>query len=247
MTLRPQLAYLPWQARDLLVRALAPLLVFAVVGGLPMFFWLREQEVIDLVNNGQQADFVRGVFESVSGLAIVLGAFLFMSQSVALDRDRQYLRFLFSQPVAPHLFYLQRFLVGLVLFLAVYAPVPLIIDGFLVDVATGGTLAAMAIALTLVGGLTVLAGAISHRDGLVVILVYIVSRTMQQLSEQDLIADWLDPVVAALPPIQVMSSLNQALIAGASWEWSAVFHSVGYGLGMLAVGLYIIRRAPLVR
>ncbi len=101
MTLRPLLAYLPWQARDMAVRGLAPLAVLLLVGGIPTFAFLRNQEVVDLANNAQQADFVKLIFENVGALAITLGGFLFMSTSVALDRDKQHVRFFFSHQVNP--------------------------------------------------------------------------------------------------------------------------------------------------
>lgn len=247
MTLRPLLAYVPWHARDVFPRALVPLAVFAIVGGLPVFGYLRNQEIIDLANNASQADFVRAMFREVLPLAITLGAFLFMTQSVALDRDKQHTRFFFAHQVQPDAFYLQRFLVGLAVFLACFAPIPLVMNVLLPDLPVLGAFGALAIALVLVGGLTVLAGSLTRRDGLALILTFIIVRTLQQLSQADVLADWADPIARGMPPIQTMAELQRAFLAGGAFQWTDVVHVIGYGLGLLAAGLLVVRRAPLVR
>lgn len=247
MTLRPLLAYLPWQMRDMAIRALAPLAIMLVLAGVPIFAFLRSQEVVDLVNDASQADFVRFGFQSVAGLAITLGAFLFMSSSVALDRDKQYVRFFFSHQVNPVNYYLQRFAVGMLVYLAIFALAPVSVELFLTDVNVLGSLAAFAITLVLVGGLTVLAASLTNRDGLALILSFIVIRTLQQLATQDLLSEWMKPVTRGLPPIETMSVLSKALLEGGTYQATDVIHVVGYGLGLLAAGLLVMRRAPLVR
>ena len=247
MTLRPLLAYLPWQARDLAVRALAPLAIMLVVGGIPMFAFLRSQEFVDLANDAMQADFVRNVYQSVAGLAITLGAFLFMTSSVALDRDKQHVRFFFSHQVNPASYYLQRFVVGAAVFLAIFALAPLSVELFLTDVHVIRSLAAYAVTLALVGGLTVLAASLTNRDGLALILSFVVIRTLQQLAAQDLVAEWMKPIVRGLPPIETMTVISRAFVEGNAFQTSDVIHVVGYGLGMLAAGLLVMHRGPLVR
>lgn len=247
MTLRPLLAYLPWQARDLAIRGLAPLAIMLVVGGIPMFAFLRSQELIDLANNAQQADFVRAVYQSVASLAITLGSFLIMTSSVALDRDKQYVRFFFSHQVNPVAFYLQRFAVGMVVFLALFSLAPGVVELFLTDVNFLGSIAAFAVSLMLVGGLSVLSAALTNRDGLALILSFIIIRTLQQLSTQDLLAEWLEPLARGLPPIETMAQVSKALVEGSTVQATDVIHVVGYGLGLLAAGLFVIRRRPLVR
>jgi hypothetical protein len=234
-------------ARDLAVRGLAPLAIVLAVGGIPIFAFLRRQDVVDFANNPRQAEFVVAVLSSVVGLAITLGAFLFMSSSVALDRDKQHVRFYFARQVSPVAFYLLRFTLGMLVFLAIFAIAPLAVELFLVDVNVLGMLAAFAITLILVGGLTVLAGSLTNKDGLALILAFLVIRTLQQLALQDLLAEWLKPIVRGLPPIETMSAASRALIEGNPVQGTDIIHIVGYGLGMLAAGLLVMRRSPLVR
>lgn len=247
MTLRPLIAYFPWLARDLAVRALAPLLVVLVLGGLPIYGMLNQQEVVDLANNAQQADMVRQVFNGIAPLAIALGGFLMMTQSIALDRDRQHVRFFFSHQVSPASFYLGRFLLAMVVFNAVFAVAPLVVEFALVDINVLGTLAAFSLQLLLVGSLGVLCASLTHKDGLALVLSYFVMRTLQQLSAQDVLADWADPIVKGLPPFETLNGLVRALIAGTDFQWTDVTHVVAYAIGLLIAGLLVIRRAPLVR
>jgi hypothetical protein len=247
MTLRPFIAYLPWLARDLAVRALAPLLVVVILGGLPIYGMLSSQEVVDLANNAQQAEMVRQVFNGIAPLAIALGGFLMMTQSVALDRDRQHVRFFFSHQVSPTTFYLGRFLLALVVFNAVFAVAPLIVEFALVDINVLGTLAAFSLQMVLVGSLGVLCASLTHKDGLALVLSYFVIRTLQQLSVQDVLANWADPIVKGLPPFEMLNGLVRTLMAGTEVQWTEVVYVVGYGIGLLIAGLLVIRRAPLVR
>lgn len=247
MTLRPLLAYLPWQARDMAIRGLAPLAIMLAIGGIPVFAFLRSQEVVDLANDAMQADFVKNVYQGVASLAIPLGALLFMTSSVALDRDKQHVRFFFSHQVNPARYYLQRFIVGLVVFLAIFALAPGVIELFLTDVNVLGSLAAFAVTLLLVGGMTVLAASLTNRDGLALILSFVIIRTLQQLAAQDLLAQWMRPIVRGLPPIETMSVISQALVEGRTLVPNDVIHVLGYGLGLLAAGLFVMHRGPLVR
>lgn len=247
MTLRPLLAYLPWQARDMALRGLAPLAIMLTVGGIPIWAFLHRQGTVDLANDARQAEFVVAVYQSVATLAITLAAFLFMSSSIALDRDKQHVRFFFSQQVSPVAYYLQRFGVGMVMFVALFGLAPLGVELFLTDIHVLGSLAALAVSLVLIGGLTVLAASLTNRDGLFLILAFVIIRTLQQLAAQDILSEWMRPIVRGMPPIETMSQLSKSLVEGTAVQATDVVHVVGYGLGMLAAGLLVMRRAPLVR
>jgi hypothetical protein len=247
MTLRPLIAYLPWLTRDLAVRALAPLLVLVILGGLPIYAMLSSQEVVDLANNAQQADAVRQVFNGIMPLGIALAGFLMMTQSIALDRDRQHARFFFSHQVSPEAFYLARFATALVVFNAIFAVGPMVVEFALVDINVLGALSGLSLQLLLVGSLGVLCASLTHRDGLALVLSYFVIRTLQQLSTADALADWADPIAKGLPPLEKLNMLVNSFIRGIDFQWSDVMHVVGYSIGLLILGLFIVRRAPLVR
>lgn len=247
MTLRPLIAYVPWQLRDIFPRALVPLVLFAVFGGIPVAVTLRG------VGNAAPPDpeafgaMLRMIYIGVVPLCFTLGAFLFMTRSIAEDRERSYVRFLFAHPVAPEHFYLSRFVVGLLTFAACFLPVPLVLRAYGADVPVLGSLVAMASVFALVGGLTTLCAAFANKDGLALIIVYVVTQSLQRLATQDVLPAWAEPIVRGLPPIDSLNLVMKSLLEATDWPVTDIIHVVGYGLGLLAAGLFVLRRSPLVR
>lgn len=247
MTLRQLRDYAPWQLRELLPRAFVPMAMFAVFAGIPVYaMWHAERN-----NPGFAAEalpnILRAAYSGVVPLCLTLGSFLLMTRSIAEDRERQYVRFLFSHPVPPAPLYLMRFLLGIGLFVLCFLPVPLLVRHFGGDVPVLGTVMAMLLTLVLVGGLTTLCAALTQKDGLMLILAYMGTQLLQQLSAADVLYEWLKPIVRGLPPIGSLSTVVKTLLDGAAWPVTDMIHVGGYGLGLLVAGLLVIRRAPLVR
>ena len=247
MTPRTLLAYVPWLARDLSTKAIVPLVFCLTLGGIPTLAWSSTQDVLDIRGNPVQAAFLQDVYLNLAPLCFTLGAFLFMTQSVALDRERQHVRFLFAQPVPPAGFYLTRFVVGLGLYLLCFLPLPLALRAVGVDIPVVGSLVALFATLVLIGGLSTLCGALVQREGLLLIVTYVGVQVMQQVARQDLLPDWGAAVARGLPPILSLGDVMRALLRGLDWPTTDLVHILGYGLGMFAAGLLVLRRAPLVR
>ena len=87
----------------------------------------------------------------------------------------------------------------------------------------------------------------TQKDGLLLILSYMGTQLLQQLARQEVLYEWLRPIVRGLPPIESLSTVVKTLLDGASWPVTDMIHVGGYGIGMLVAGLLVIRRAPLVR
>jgi hypothetical protein len=247
MTLRVLRAYAPWQLRDLLPRAVVPAAICVVLGGLPVYATVHAQRGTPAADPVALRNILTLAYVGVVPLALTIGAFLFMIRSIAQDRERQYVRFLFSHAVAPASFYLSRYVVGLVTFLLCFLPVPLLVRQLGADVPVLGSLVAMVAALTLIGGLATLCAALWTRDGLAVVLVSLITQSLQRLGAQDVLSDWLQPIVRGLPPIDTLGSVVDALVRGGAWPTTDLIHVIGYGLGLLVAGLLLVRRAPLVR
>lgn len=247
MTLRPLIGYMPWQLRDIFPRALVPLVLFAVFGGIPVAVSMQG------VGNAAPPDpealgaMLRMVYIGVAPLCFTLGAFLFMTRSIAEDRERSYVRFLFAHPVAPGHFYLSRFIVGLLTFAACFLPVPLVLRAYGADVPVIGSIVAMFSVFVLIGGLTTLCAAFANKDGLALIVVYVVTQSLQRLATTDVLPGWVQPIVRGLPPIESLSLIMKSLLEATDWPVTDIIHVVGYGIGLLVAGLLVLRRAPLVR
>ncbi len=240
-------AYLPWHLRDVAVRALVPMASYLVIGGIPMLALHASQQAKANPDPALLSEGFASIYRAVGPLCCTLGGFMMMSQSVALDRERQHVRFLFATPVAPAAFYLQRFLVALVAFVALFLPVPLTMWALGADVTILGSIVGLVSALVLIGGLTTLAAALTHKDGVVVILIYVLTQTLQQLAAQDVLWEWARPFVRGLPPVHSLSEAMKSVFQGTDWPVTDLIHVNGYGLGLLVAGLLVVRRAPLVR
>jgi hypothetical protein len=247
MTLRPLLAYLPWQARDSALRAVVPVIIFAALAGLPLWGLKRSQVGVVFRDPGGAQVAALETYATVLGLAILLGALILMNQTVAVDRDRQHVRFLFAHQVSPWRFYLQRFLVSALLFTAFSALMPIGFSALFTEVATLPVLKTAAMYAVLVGGLGTLAAAITHRDGLIIILVLAGASLLQQLEAVSRIPAWLARVAVSLPPFHLAGEIRQAWLRGTEVATGDVAHVLAYGVGMLIAALVIIKRAPLVR
>lgn len=247
MTLRALRDYAPWQLRELVPRAFVPMAMFAVFAGIPVYAMVHAERNNPAYNPEALANILRAAFTGVTPLCLTLGAFLLMTRSIAEDRERQYVRFLFSHPVAPAPFYLMRFLLGTALFVLCFLPVPFVLRHFGADVPVIGTIVAMSLTLLLVGGLTTLCAALTHKDGLALILTYMGTQLLQQLASKEVLYEWMRPIARGLPPVESLSTVVKTLLDGAAWPVTDMIHVGGYGIGMLVAGLLVIRRAPLVR
>jgi hypothetical protein len=247
MSAAARLAYLPWQLRDSAVKALAPALIFALMASPTLMAMRASQPSIDFRTHPSGIALAASLFQNMAVFSIWIGGLLVMSEIVAMDRDRQYYRFLFSKPVVPWQLYLQRFVVGLVAFVAVYALVPVVFSALVTPVPVGHTVIAVALMGVLLGGMMTLVSALTRRDGFGTVIVYLITSVLQSASRADALADWMDPIARALPPVVKYADARTLLLQGVMPEAEVLWHIGLYGAGMAAVGLYLVKRLPLAR
>lgn len=246
MNMRPLIAYIPWHARDVGVKVFAPLLLFVVMGGLPLSV-IPQQTGVSLLNlDAQMQEFALRAWSNSAGLCVMIGSILLMSGSVALDREKQHVRFLFAHQIAPAMFYLQRFAVALALFAVSFLLAPLAYS-VVVPVPVLGTLFAVLLSGFFIGSMTMLFGALFQRDGGVFILVFLVGNILQAFTAQDVGPKWMHFIAWALPPVRQVGEFSGAWLNGRTVEPQDLVLVLGYGIGMLLSALFLIKRAPLVR
>jgi len=245
--LGPLAAYLPWHARDSAGRALLAPAIFLLTAVAPIWAFMSSNPEISFRDAGAAQDFARSLYNTFLPMGTVLGAVVMMNQVPALDRERQYFRFLFAHQVTPWRFYLQRYLVAFALFLAGVAVIPLGFSALVTDVAFLPTMYSAALFGLLVGTLMCLCGALTQRDGLALIVVYLGTSVLQQIERAEALPGWLEPVVAALPPFDVAGTLRTAWLTGGPYDTGDLVHVVAYSAALLVVALVAIKRFPLVR
>lgn len=230
--------YLPLQARDVV---LGPLALFAATSlALVLVAWRFFADRPEIMSSPQF--FVQGTLGVVQTVAV-----LFAAGGVAgVDIQRGYYRAWFSKPITPWYFYLQRWLVGGVAVLLI----PLMIGGGIALAFEGGSgvtlglMGNLALAYLLIGSLVLLCGNFLERDWLVAFLVAFAQARLHQMIEIfERMGQAVHPAVVwadrLLPPFHLVTP-DPTMLAGAE-----LVHVVGYGGGMLAAALLLLRHRPL--
>lgn len=240
------LAYAAWHLRDSLLRALAPIGLWLSLSGVGLGLMIRSSG-LEAVRSGPLQIPATAAYQQGLTLALTLGALILASGYVAQDRAQGHVRFLFSAPVVAWQFYLARFVIGLVCFVAATALIPVGFSLLIFPVAVAPVVASAALYGLLLGALAYLAGALTRRDGAVVIGVTLLASVLQPFARTDQLPGWLDVIATALPPLKAADDVRTAWMSGAAPVTQDLVLALGYALAMLVVSLLIIRRAPLVR
>jgi hypothetical protein len=111
---------------------------------------------------------------------------------------------------------------------------------------------AAALTFVLVGGLGFLLGALTRIDGALLILLYVLSLILQQLTFAPRgipngSPAWLVRVAGALPPVLKLDHVRDALYAGQPVDTWPLVHLLAYGGCAAIAGLVLLRRLPLAR
>jgi hypothetical protein len=246
-SLRPLLAYLPWHARDAVVRALVPPLIFVLVAVGPLWAFAKQNQHLRYDDGGSGEAFAMTIYSSFVQLAITLGVIAMMTQLVSLDRERQFVRFLFAHQVTPWQYYLQRFVVSLTVFLVVFATIPLGYSYFVTAVPLWPALQSALLYGGLLGGLAMLCGALVQRDGIALVGVMLAGTVLQQADRAGTLPSVLGFISDILPPFDKAGLVRNAWIGGRAVDGGDLLLVVAYSIAMLAVALVAVKRLPLVR
>lgn len=244
--LAPLFAYIPWHARDSLMRALSPAILALAMIGIPVYAFLGASDQIS-ATDPRGADMALNIYNSGIPLALVLGGIILVNQVVALDREKQHFRFTLAHPVAAWEFYLQRFVVALALFVAASALIPVVFSALVLKVSVLAVVQSAVLYGALLGALAMLCGALFAKDGLVLIITYVVTNVMQDLLRADVLASWLKPVARGLPPLDRLADLRGDWMRGVPVDSGDVLYVAAYAAGMLALSLFLVKRLPLAR
>lgn len=224
-------AYARFQARDL---ALGQGLILLAVAALVAFGLLRLGRTAPTMGT---ADVLREVMSQ----AAVPFTLLLTGGIVSLDREHGYYRMLFSHPVSPVLYYLQRWLLGLVFLLAF---LPLAAAGIALQAGAfevpANLVASTALLYLLVGGPVFLLSTVTRRDWLLILVLLVAQLMVRQIVQSGVP---VGPVVralhAALPPWHLVGA-SRPLPSG-----GALLHVLAYGGATVAAALLVIARRPM--
>lgn len=247
MTLRPLFAYAPWQLREMSVKALSPLLVFAVLVALPLWATAGTNAGTDGSDASLQM-MKLNLFQSMAGLCVLIGGLVVANGTISTDRERQHVRFLFAHPVSPLAFYLQRYIVGTLAVSALFVIGPAVYSAAVIEVPVWGALQAILLSCLFYGALTMLAGAVTAKDGALVIGVFLVGSVTQQLTAADTAPQLVRIIATILPPVNDVGDHIRFLLGGRIGRDPMPLWGVGlWTAGMLGAAMALVRRGPMVR
>ncbi|NOT07770.1 MAG: hypothetical protein HOP28_06150 [Gemmatimonadales bacterium] len=236
MRIRMPLRYASWMLRDAL-RSVG--VIELIVIGLMTFLLINLRSAAD----GKGPSGVTLLAQLVTGFDWVV-VMVATGGIVATDLTRGYFRTLFSEPVSPPLYYLQRWLVGAV---AVGLSVPIAGIGVLVAdgsfVFSGAVLVRLLLLYLLLGGLTFMLSTLLRRDWLFALLIFIVQTLIQSLSASGLgVGPTVRAIVRALPPFHLVEIGPGVPTYPGS---AALFHVLVYGAVLVGIAVTVLAYRPL--
>jgi ABC-type transport system involved in multi-copper enzyme maturation permease subunit len=225
---------LGWMARDAAIRPGVPGLAFAA---LLAFFATRLPQELDAQRAGE---FLLRTVSQFDWIVILIGT----AGLVSWDRTSGFYRTLFSQPVRPAPYYLQRWLVtgaAAVAFVPLTGLALLVVSGSFPF--SGPLLARFALMYLLLGGLTFALSTLLRSDWLVALLLMFLQSLLHTLVASGAeLTGFTRAVERALPPFHLAKVTGTV----ATWPTSAeLTHALLYGGGLVVLALVVVTYRPL--
>ena len=243
------LSYARFQLGDyLLHRAAVALVMVVFVAGLPLWGMLRDEP--DLFKNPNNAVLAMQLYTGTVALFLPVGAFLAGVGIISADRHQGFFRFYFSKPVNVVAFYAQTYLLHGLVFIALFGALTWGWGALAIHVSVHRAMEAAALTYVLVGGLGLLFSVLLRFDGLLLVVVYLISNVLQQIVSmpgRPRLPPWAVQFSAVLPPVYQMDQARNHLYAAEAIPAADIWHVVGYGVGAFVLGVLLLRKLALSR
>ena len=240
------LRYAPWQLRDYFRdRGLVTFGFAILLGGIAWMAW-REQALAAgmsprAMSRGQAAAYVGSLF----GFFTWFGSLTAVNGLAANDRTRGYFRLLFSRPVSVSWYYLQLWAIhglGLMLVLSVLLG---LFSTLVVPFYPPALLLWIAAYWTLLGGVGFLLSALTRFDGMLLVVLYLISALLRGMAGSAPGAG-ARLVRLVTMPVNVAHDTLAPVLDGAALPREAI-GVVVYGLIALILGVLVLRWKELAR
>jgi ABC-type multidrug transport system permease subunit len=243
------MAYARFQLGDyLLQRAAIAIVLVLFIAGLPLWGTLRAQP--DFFKTQRGPFFAMQLYTGTVALFLPIGAFLAGAGIVSSDRHQGHFRFYFSKPIGVLAYYVQTYVLHGVVFVALFGAITWGWGALAVHVSVHRAMEAAALTFVLVGGIGLLLSTLLRFDGGLLVLVYIISMTLQQIAAmpgKQQLPGWALQLSKVLPPVYKMDQVRSHLYAAEAIAAADVWHVIGYGIGAFVLGLLLLRKLPLSR
>jgi hypothetical protein len=237
-------AYALWQIRDYAKSPMIwTILAGSVFGAFPLIMMRLQASRMP----GADVPYARA-FEPFVAVLAFAAPMLAVVRMVSADRAPGLTRFLFAKPVGVRWYYAQAFFVRALAGLAVVAISAILINTLIGTVPWAEGLAAIGIGFVLIGGVGFLLSVLTKQDGGLLIAIYLIPDVLAQIIQaKESWKWWAQPLLTILPPMHLQDEIRRALLSDAELPRGDVIHSLLYGAGCFVLGVFLVRRLPLVR
>lgn len=243
------LAYARWQAVDALWQRLALPLGLTTLFTVAGFYSMRNMGPLrpDVWATDEGVRFSGMMLRQAMSMFIPLAVLMGTNGIVAHDRQKGFFRFYFSKPVPVPGFYLSAFVTHGVLASAGAALIAALIGWYSTPQHVLGVAMACGLTFALLGSLLFLLSALTYQDGLVFILVWVLTLILRQIEPGMVPGHWLHTAVRVLPPTHRLDLVRDALYAGQPTQAADVWHVLAYGGACFVLAVIALRKLPLAR
>jgi hypothetical protein len=235
MKARMPVRYFAWMARDALLGPGVVILALVVL----MTFVMTRMSVRAAGTTSDAHALLLQIVASFDWIVVLVATAGIVSEDLA----RGYYRALFSQPVIPALYYLQRWLVG-GLVVALYVP----LAGFGVLIAhgsfifSGPLLVRLMLLYLLLGGLTFVISTLLRSDWLIALLVFVLQSALHSLGANGVeVGPMTRGIERALPPFH-LGAIGRTVEYPLPVDFA---HALLYGAALVAIAVAIVVYRPL--
>lgn len=243
------MAYARWQLLDASWQRVALPFVLSLLVVVAAFYSMRGMAAghPDFYTNSDGRRFTAQLLKQVMGTYIPLAVLMGANGIIALDRQKGYFRFLFSKPVPVPGYYVSAFLIHGAIASAGAALLAAIIGWYATPQPVLQVAAACALTFALLGSILFFLSTLTYQDGLVFILIWVLTLILRQIEPAMKVGHWMHTAVRILPPTHRLDAVREALYAGHEWAMTDVWHVLAYGGACFVLALIALRRLPLAR
>lgn len=229
--------YALWQMRDFGRDRAIALLIIGLALGFTFVSPVKMMQVQITETSAKQL-----VMVSLQQIVFIC-AFVALNGIVSNDRKQGYYRFLFSKPVSIPAYYAQQFVIYFVGFMLVMAMLLGLFAFLVYPLSPVAPLTYCAIVYLSLGGIAFFISSLFRFDWPILAAVFLGSallHTIWQFSD-----GWRKLVIAALPPLNKLSSMLGTLLDKGTVETNDLLWLLGYSLLFFLAGLFVLRRRPI--
>lgn len=237
--------YAPIQLLDYVIERGAVTLLLGAVIGWSMLLPVAKGLNASIDPEGTRVA-IQQFFLGAFGLYCWFATITAVNGIVSNDRQKGTFRFLFSKPISVLRYYAQAWILHGIGFVVVVSVLVWLFSVTVQPFFPPRLLIYMSVYYVLLGGLGFLASALTRRDAVAVVLVWLMSLVVHARMSDESGPGW-QLLNVLVPPSHKTTPMLVAILTGQPLDAGAVWWALGYGLVCFVAGLAVIRFRPMAQ